>query len=173
LLAFLLILGAGFYALQLWGGPGPARQNVSVLVPEGASLSRAASELEKAGAVRSARMFLLFAKVLGGSEGIKAGEYRIPARLSEADVLKLLQGGKTLQRMVTIPEGTPSILVYETLMKAPQLEGEIRCRSRARCCQTAMPIIAAIRGRACSTGCRRRWSIISPRRGRSASPGSR
>jgi len=94
-------------------------------VPEGASLSRAATELEKAGAIRSARQFLIFARVLGGSQGIKAGEYRIPARLSAADVLKLLQGGKTLQRMVTIPEGTPSIIVYETLMKAPQLEGEI------------------------------------------------
>ena len=94
-------------------------------MPEGASLSRAATELEKAGAIRSARQFLIFARVLGGSQGIKAGEYRIPARLSAADVLKLLQGGKTLQRMVTIPEGTPSIIVYETLMKAPQLEGEI------------------------------------------------
>ena len=125
LLAFLLVLGAGVYALQLWGGAGPATQNISVLVPEGASLSRAATELEKAGAIRSARQFLLFAKLLGGSEGIKAGEYRIPARLSQADALKLLQGGKTLQRMVTIPEGTPSILVYEALKNAPQLEGEI------------------------------------------------
>ncbi|RYE82925.1 MAG: endolytic transglycosylase MltG, partial [Hyphomicrobiales bacterium] len=61
-----------------------------------------------------------------GGQGIKAGEYRIPAGLSAADVLKMLQGGKTLQRMVTIPEGTPSIIVYETLMKAPQLEGEIQ-----------------------------------------------
>ncbi|HEX8301028.1 MAG TPA: endolytic transglycosylase MltG [Sphingomonas sp.] len=125
-MGILLALGAGFYALQLWGGAGPAKVNVSVLVPEGASLSRAANELEKAGAIRSARQFVLFARVLGGGEGIKAGEYRIPARLSQADVLKLLQGGRTLQRMVTIPEGTPSIIVYEALMKAPQLQGEIQ-----------------------------------------------
>ncbi|WP_204272503.1 endolytic transglycosylase MltG, partial [Enterobacter hormaechei] len=38
----------------------------------------------------------------------------------------MMQGGRTLQRFVTIPEGTPSILVYETLMKAPQLTGEIQ-----------------------------------------------
>jgi UPF0755 protein len=121
-----VLLALGMGVLQLWGGAGPARTNVTVMVPEGASLSRAATELEKAGAIGSARQFVLLAKVLGGGAPIKAGEYRVPARLSQADILKLLQGGRTLQRMVTIPEGTPSIIVYETLMKAPQLTGEIQ-----------------------------------------------
>ncbi|WP_407082113.1 endolytic transglycosylase MltG [Sphingomonas hengshuiensis] len=120
-----MVIALGLGVLQYWGGPGPARSNVSVEVPDGATLTRAAAELEKAGAIRSARPFVLLARVLGGGEAIKAGEYRIPARLSEADILKLLQGGRTLQRFVTIPEGTPSILVYETLMKAPQLSGTI------------------------------------------------
>jgi len=111
--------------LQLWGGAGPAKQNISVLVPEGASLSRAATELETAGAIGSARQFLILAKVLGSSDPIKAGEYRVPAHLSQSDILRMMQGGRTLQRFVTIPEGTPSIIVYETLMKAPQLSGEI------------------------------------------------
>ncbi len=111
--------------LQLWGGPGPARQNVTVLIPEGASLSRAAQELEKAGAIGSANQFLFLSKFLGGGAPIKAGEYRIPARLSQSDILKMMQGGRTLQRFITIPEGTPSIIVWETLMKAPQLTGEI------------------------------------------------
>ncbi|MBC9031430.1 endolytic transglycosylase MltG [Sphingomonas sp. JC676] len=109
----------------MWGGAGPAKQNISVLIPQGATLSRAATELEKAGAIRSARAFVLFSKVLGGSSPIKAGEYRVPARLSQSDILKMLQGGKTLQRFVTVPEGTPSIIVYETLMKAPELSGPL------------------------------------------------
>lgn len=111
--------------LQLWGGAGPARTNVTVEVPQGASLTRAATELEKAGVIRSARRFVLLSRFLGSSGDIKAGEYRIPAWLSQSDLLKMLQGGRTLQRFVTIPEGTPSILVYETLMKAPQLSGTI------------------------------------------------
>jgi UPF0755 protein len=111
--------------LQIWAGPGPSRSNVSVIIPEGASLTRAANELEKAGAIRSARVFVVLSQVLGGSEPIKAGEYRIPARLRQSDVLAMLQGGKTLQRMVTVTPGTPSILVYEALMKAPHLTGEI------------------------------------------------
>ncbi len=112
--------------LQLWGGAGPAKQNVTVMVPEGATLSRAATELAKAGAIGSARQFLLFARFLGSRDAIKAGEYRIPAHLSQSDILKMMQGGRTLQRFVTIPEGTPSILVWEALMKAPQLSGEIK-----------------------------------------------
>ncbi|MET0307072.1 MAG: endolytic transglycosylase MltG [Sphingomonas sp.] len=109
----------------MWGGAGPAKQNVTVLIPQGATLSRAATELEKAGAIRSARAFVLFSKVLGGTTAIKAGEYRVPAHLSQSDVLKMLQGGRTLQRFVTVPEGTPSIIVYETLMKAPELSGPL------------------------------------------------
>ncbi|WP_346775470.1 endolytic transglycosylase MltG [Sphingomonas sp. G-3-2-10] len=111
--------------LQIWAGPGPSRANVSVIIPEGASLTRAANELEKAGAIRSARVFVVLSQVFGGSEPIKAGEYRIPAGLRQSDVLAMLQGGKTLQRMVTVTPGTPSILVYEALMKAPHLTGEI------------------------------------------------
>jgi UPF0755 protein len=126
IVAALLLVAAGLGVLHLWGGAGPARTNLTVMVPEGASLSRAATEMEKAGAIRSARTFLLLSKILGGSGAIKAGEYRIPARLSQSDILKMMQGGKTLQRFVTIPEGTPSILVYETLMKAPQLTGPVK-----------------------------------------------
>lgn len=111
--------------LQLWGGAGPAKQNLTVLIPEGSSLSRAATELEKAGAIGSAKQFLLLAKVLGSGTPIQAGEYRLLARQSQSDILKDLQGGKTLQRKVTITEGMPSILVQETLMKAEGLNGEV------------------------------------------------
>ncbi len=120
-----MLLGAGFWELQRWGGPGPARTNVTVIVPEGASLYAAANALEAAGAIRSAREFVIVARILGGGAAIKAGEYRVVAHQSASDVLKMLQGGRTLQRMVMITPGTPSILVYEALMKAPQLVGPV------------------------------------------------
>lgn len=122
----LLVVAIGFALLQFWGGAGPARTNTTVMIPDGASLTRAAGELEKAGVIGSARTFVILSKILGGSDPIKAGEYRVPAGLSQADILKMLQGGRTLQRFVTIPEGTPSVIVQELLMKAPQLAGEIQ-----------------------------------------------
>jgi len=125
LLAALAVLVGLFAVMQSWGGAGPAPTNLSVLVPTGSSLSRAAGALEKAGAIRSARRFVVLSKLFGGSEPIRAGEYRIPKGLSQSDILKLLQGGKTLQRFVTVPEGWPSVMVHDALMKAPQLTGEV------------------------------------------------
>lgn len=125
LLVALAAVAALFVVVQMWGGPGPARQNTTVLIADGASLSAAARDLEKAGVIADARRFTLFARIFGSGDPIRAGEYRFPARLSQADVLKALQGGRTLQRFVTIPEGMPSVLVHEALMKAPHLGGEI------------------------------------------------
>jgi len=125
-IALLLAVVAGFGVLQVWAGSGPAQQNTTVLIAEGSSLTGAANALEKAGVIRSARTFTLLSRVFGGGAPIKAGEYRFLAHLSQADVLATLQGGKTLQRSVTVPEGTPSVIVYDLLMKAPGLTGEIQ-----------------------------------------------
>ncbi len=115
----------GLGVLQLWAGSGPSPANMSVLIPQGATLSQAATELEKAGAIRSARQFVLLARVFGGGRQIKAGEYRLLAGESQSDILKDLQGGKTLQRKITVAEGVPSILVHEALMKADGLSGQV------------------------------------------------
>ncbi|URW76439.1 endolytic transglycosylase MltG [Sphingomonas donggukensis] len=125
LVAALLAIAGVFAIVQSWGGRGPAPANLSVVVPQGASLTGAAAELEKAGAITSARRFLILSKLFGGDAPIRAGEYRIPEGLSQADILKMLQGGSTLQRFVTIPEGRPSVIVHDALMAAPQLTGAV------------------------------------------------
>jgi UPF0755 protein len=81
--------------------------------------------LEKGGVVKSADAFVTRAKILGGMSSIKAGEFLIPAGASNADIMSILQGGKAVQRMVTIPEGMPSIQVHERLMANDTLTGEI------------------------------------------------
>lgn len=127
-LGFLLVFGTIaflFLVAQDWGGRGPSTRNVTFAVTDGASLSTTADRLEKAGAIRSAARFRLYARVFGASAPIKSGEYRIPAHLSAADILKMLQGGRTLQRFITIPEGLPSVLVRERLMAADELTGDV------------------------------------------------
>ncbi|WCM29000.1 endolytic transglycosylase MltG [Sphingomonas sp. QA11] len=123
LLVVLAAIGAAFIGLQYWAGPGPLKRTTSVQIASGTSLATASVQLEKAGAIGSASQFRLFARFLGSDAPIKAGEYRLPARLSQADILKVLQGGKTLQRFVTIPEGWPSVMVKKALDKTPGLEG--------------------------------------------------
>ncbi|MBX3595088.1 endolytic transglycosylase MltG [Sphingomonas sp.] len=124
LIALALIAGA-FWAVHLWGGAGPLQRNASVVVPEGATMTAASNQLAKAGAIRSPRLFVWLARIFGGDTPIQAGEYRLPAHISQADILKMMQGGKTLQRFVMIPEGMPSIMVHERLMAAPQLDGKV------------------------------------------------
>jgi len=126
--ALLLVLAAialGFVGLQYWAGKGPLAHNITIEIAPGTSLASASTQLEKAGAIRSAQQFRLFAKVLGSDAPIKAGEYRLPAHIPQSDILKVLQGSKTLQRFVTIPEGWPSVMVKEALDKTPGLTGTV------------------------------------------------
>lgn len=120
----LLVIG-GLVFSRGWTAAGPAPKPLEVVIPQGSTLSKAARALEKAGALASADKFLTLAKVFGSGASIRAGEYEVLAHASPAEVLALLQSGKTLQRFVTVPEGTPSILVYERLMAEPRLSGSV------------------------------------------------
>ncbi len=123
LIAVVAAVAALLLVIHGWGGAGPNPKTLTFQVTEGATLASTARELEKAGAVSSASRFRLLARALGSSEPIKAGEYRIPAHFSAANILKMLQGGRILQRLVVIPEGWPSVLVQEALQQADGLTG--------------------------------------------------
>lgn len=117
-------IGAGALIFPWYGG-GTVVEDRTFLVPSGSSLTSVAGKLEEEGIVSSADGFLFRAKILGGSEPIKAGEFLLPAGASPAQILETFQNGDVIRRAVTIPEGTPSILVYEKLMAEPLLTGEI------------------------------------------------
>jgi len=120
-----LVLAAGAYSVvHGWTAAGPLKQQTSIIVPEGATLRTMAASLEKAGAIGSADRFLLRARLLGGEGVIKAGEYEIPKAASNADILAILRSGKTINHLLTIPEGMPSILVHERLMANRDLTGD-------------------------------------------------
>jgi UPF0755 protein len=124
-LGLLVAAAIGFYFIQGWNGAGPAAKPVDVVIPRGASLAAAADRLKKAGAIRSTSRFLFQARLFGGGKGIKAGEYEFPAHASHKRILAMMQAGKTLQRLVTIPEGLPSVLVQQKLIDAPALKGDV------------------------------------------------
>ena len=108
-----------------WWGPGPLRQDTRVVIPEGAALSSATDYLYYAGAISGPRnKFYYLARLLGEGDPVQAGEFEIPARASAAKVLDIVQHGRPVVRLVTIPEGMPSILVQEKLAAIPELTGE-------------------------------------------------
>ncbi|MBA3940184.1 MAG: endolytic transglycosylase MltG [Sphingopyxis sp.] len=103
--------------------PG-APKDADVVIPQGASIAKAGQILEEAGLV-SASSFRNEARFFGSDDPIKPGEYRIEKGMDAGDILDLLQSGKTIQRLVMIPEGMPSIMVWERLMAEKRLKGTI------------------------------------------------
>lgn len=117
-------LQAMILALLLAACSGGAPRDTVVVIPPGASIAKAGEILEEAGAT-SASAFVNHARFLGSDDPIKPGEYEVKQGMSAGDILALLQSGKTVQRFVTVPEGMPSIMVWERLMAEKRLKGEI------------------------------------------------
>ncbi len=122
-LILILIIGGNF--VYGWNAPGPSQRDVTILIKPGSSIALAAAQMEKGGLIKSADAFISRAKILGRGKTIKTGEFEIPAHASNAEILSILSGGKVLQRMVTVVEGMPSIMVYERLMANDMLTGEV------------------------------------------------
>lgn len=120
----LMLIVAGNFAYG-WNAAGPLPRETAIVIKSGASIRSAAKQLEDAGAIKSADAFVNRARIFGAASTIKAGEFLIPAFASNADILSILTGGKTVQRMVTVPEGMPSIMVYERLVANDRLTGNV------------------------------------------------
>ena len=122
--AIVLAALIGIYAL--WWGPGPKSGPHIIMVQEGSSLGSVARNLEKAGVIPgTAKTYYAMARVFGSHDPIQAGEFSIPKGMGGAAILDLLQHGKPVQRLVTVTEGMPSIIVTEKLTTNPYLTGVV------------------------------------------------
>ena len=124
----LAVLGAGLAALVLaWVFLGSATitKETSFTIPAGASVGAVAEKLEAEGLISSASGFVLQARVFGSDAPIQAGEFLLTPGMSQSEILAAFQSGDVIRRFVTIPEGMPSILVWERLMAEPLLTGGI------------------------------------------------
>ena len=113
------------WVLGSWWVSDVVHKDTDFIVPRGATLTTVAHKLEKEQVIASADSFLWRAKLLGGSDPIKAGEFLLPKGSSRAKLLDTLQHGKPITRLVTVPEGMPSIMVYERLKAEPLLTGPV------------------------------------------------
>jgi UPF0755 protein len=110
----------------LWWSSGPKPGPHDIIVREGSSVSSVAHQLEGEGAIPgSARTFYVMARIFGSGDPIQAGEFEIPEGMSASGILDLLQHGKPLQRLVTVTEGMPSIIVSEKLAANRYLTGPL------------------------------------------------
>ncbi|WBY15390.1 endolytic transglycosylase MltG [Erythrobacteraceae bacterium WH01K] len=122
--ALVALAGIAWLGSGWWVG-SQVEEETSFIVPSGATLTSVAGKLEEEGLIGSSDGFLLRAKILGSGDPVKAGEFLVPEGATASAMLDTFQHGETINRFVTIPEGTPSIVVHEILMAEPLLTGEI------------------------------------------------
>ena len=108
-----------------WWFGSQVEKDTAFVVPSGASLASVAQKLEDERLIGSAESFLMQAKLLGSGDPVKAGEFLLPAGASPSRILDTFQHGEVIRRFVTIPEGLPSIMVWERLNAEPRLTGTI------------------------------------------------
>jgi UPF0755 protein len=118
-----LLAGAtGFWLL--WLAPGPHAGPHTLIVKEGSSVASVANDLEKIGAIPgSATTYRYMARLFGSPDPIQAGEFEIPNGMGGSEILDRLQHGRPVQRLITVTEGMPSIIVQERLAANKFLTG--------------------------------------------------
>ena len=105
-------------------GEATVEAETPFLIPAGSSLTTVARDLETAGHISSADGFLIYARVFGSSDPIQAGEFELQPGMSQGEILTMFQSGDVIRRFITIPEGMPSVLVWERVMAEELLTGD-------------------------------------------------
>jgi UPF0755 protein len=129
-ITLIIVLGVAIAGLVAWGertytAPGPLEADAVFEVPRGATLDRVAEKLEAEGIIASARLFRIGARYEGRAEGLRFGEFAIPARASMTEVLDVLATGRAILHFITVAEGLTSQEVVAILEASPLLTGEI------------------------------------------------
>jgi UPF0755 protein len=134
LLTVLVVLALGA-AAALYGGykwmeaqfhaPGPSAEESIILLPRGAGLIRIAAQLESEGLITDRRIFRAAVTLDEGDRSLRAGEYRIPAGASMAQIYELLRSGETVHYPVTFAEGLTSAMIVRALAEVEVLTGEV------------------------------------------------
>jgi UPF0755 protein len=119
-----LVVAGLVFAWTLLGSATIAK-DTSFTIPAGASVAAVADKLEAEGLISSATGFMLQARLFGSDAPIQAGEFLLTPGMSQGDILEAFQTGDVIRRFVTIPEGMPSILVWERLMAEELLTGDV------------------------------------------------
>ena len=104
---------------------GPLRQSEIILINRGMSVDSISKKLEAQNIIFDRLVFKVSLRMFADSKSLKAGEYKVPARSSPSEVIRILQSGKQLFRSVTVAEGLTSSQVHSLIEGIEQLSGVI------------------------------------------------
>lgn len=114
LVVVFLFVGFGYYLMHPLKNGEPDQ---IFYVKEGLTLKQVAADLEQQGLITGKRLFLLWARLMGYSKNIKAGEYLLHAGMPPLRILNILSRGSVVTHPLTIPEGFTRKQIAEALEK--------------------------------------------------------
>jgi UPF0755 protein len=100
-----------FAGITIWvildaGNSFPDEGERILYVSRGQSFAHVADSLEEKGIVRSRRLLMIAARILGGTEKTRVGKYLFTSGVSNREILEMLRTGRGSQKIaVSIPEG--------------------------------------------------------------------
>ncbi len=124
-LAVVLAIAGWLFVHGRLDSPGPARDERTVVLPQGLSAFDIADALEEAGVIDDPLLFVAGLWIEDKQHALKAGEYVFEALVTPRGVMEKLVAGKTVVHRLTVVEGMTSTEVVAALNAASRLEGEI------------------------------------------------
>jgi UPF0755 protein len=111
--------------IQQAAAPGPNADETTVVVERGSGVAAIADELAAAGVVDDPRLFRLYVRLAGAARALTAGEYAFPARVSTAEVVRMLREHEVVQYRFTLVEGWTVAQTFAALVAEEDLTGEL------------------------------------------------
>ena len=104
--AILLVGLASYYLWLYYQTPASTHaQPQTIKIDKGASLRHIATQLDRMGLIRNARMFIIYAALLHKGAHLQAGEYELQSTMSIAQIVDIMRKGGVIHHTLTIPEG--------------------------------------------------------------------
>ncbi len=101
----LLVLPLLVFGFFLTTAPGTGREPQLFDFSRGQTLKKIAAELEERRVIRSARLFVLTARLHGDDGRVKAGYYMLNDGLTPAEILRRMVAGEVYEQRFAVPEG--------------------------------------------------------------------
>lgn len=129
-LSVLVLAAGGAGAAYLWlkseyQRPSGVPVDTVVLIERGAGVSTIAGQLAKDGLVTNADIFRFGLRLFGDTRPLRAGEYKIPAGSSPADIARILKEAEQVTYRITVAEGLTSSEIIDLIRYNPVLSGDI------------------------------------------------
>ena len=97
----------------------------TVMIERGAGLNEIAEQLHERGLISSKWIFIAGVRASSEQEGLKAGEYLIPAHASMREIMNAMVSGKGILYSISFPEGLTSQQIVDRLNADPVLLGAV------------------------------------------------